>query len=133
MLHVNIDRARRLDCAAALRWVALWLVLVTPLLALNPPRPAGSYSFSGWSTEDGLPSNKTRSVVQSRDGYIWLATAQGLARFDGQQFTVFNGTTHPELGGGGFLAALEAPDGTLWFGADHGLFRWKNGRFDHFT
>jgi PAS domain S-box-containing protein len=116
-----------------LRWIFLCLVPIAPLAALNPECPADSYSIHGWFTEDGLHSNKIRAVIQTRDGYLWLATAQGLARFDGSQFTIFNGTTHPELGGGGFFAALEAPDGALWFGGDHGLFRWQNGRFDRFT
>ncbi len=119
-------------------WIGLALIAIGPLFptrlaALNPARPADSYSIHGWFTEDGLPSNKIRAVIQARDGYLWLATAQGLARFDGSRFTTFTAKTHPELGGGGFFAAMEAPDGALWFGGDNGLFRWQNERFDRFT
>jgi signal transduction histidine kinase/ligand-binding sensor domain-containing protein len=42
-----------------------------------------------WTTEDGLPSNTVISLLQTRDGYIWLGTKHGLARFDGKRFQVF--------------------------------------------
>ncbi len=130
-------RSRRgLKPRATLRaaaWLGIWLGLASPLAALNPERKADSYSIQGWFAEHGLPSNKILAVTQARDGYLWLATEQGLARFDGSQFTVFDGTTHPALGEGGFSSALEAPDGALWFGGTRGLFRWQHGRFDRFT
>ncbi|MBK9989702.1 MAG: response regulator [Verrucomicrobia bacterium] len=109
------------------------MLLTVSAWALNPVRKAGSYTIRGWFTEQGLPSNKIRAVTQTRDGYLWVATAQGLARFDGSRFTVYNGSTNPELRGGGFYTVLEAKDGTLWFGGDNGLFRWRNGFFDRFT
>jgi len=113
--------------------LGVWLVFACPLSALNPERRADSYSIQGWSTLHGLPSNKLRGVTQTRDGYIWIATSQGIARFDGSRFTSYTGDTHPELYGGGFYTVLEAPDGTLWFGGDKGLFRWRDGHFDRFT
>jgi len=109
------------------------VVLPLPLTALNADRRADSYLIHGWSTAEGLPSNKIRAVTQSRDGYLWIATAHGIARYDGHRFTVFTGVTNPELRGGGFFDVQEAPDGSLWFGGDNGLFRWRQGHFDHFT
>src|SRR5687768_4735943 len=102
---------RKLVHVSIWRWITVSFAALPVLLGLDPGLPASSYSIQGWFTEDGLPSNKIRSVVQSRDGYLWLATAQGIARFDGSQFTIFDVSTHPELGSGGFFAALEAPDG----------------------
>jgi len=123
--------------AVVLRLIIVWsgagFLLVTPALALDPVRRADSYSVQGWSIEQGLPSSKVRDITESRDGYLWIATAQGIARFDGNQFTIFTRSTNPELGGGGFFAALEAPDGALWFGGDNGVFRWRGGHFDHFA
>ncbi|MEO5959844.1 MAG: two-component regulator propeller domain-containing protein, partial [Opitutaceae bacterium] len=104
-----------------------------PLLALDPARTPNGYSIKGWFIEHGLPSYKIRAVKQARDGYLWVATAQGIARFDGSRFTVFTGATNPELRGGGFFAVQEAPDGSLWFGGDNGLFRWRGGHFERFT
>lgn len=108
-------------------------MLATPLVALDSERRADSYSIQGWTTEHGLPSNKIRGVTQTRDGYLWLATAQGLARFDGSNFTAFTGPTNPDKRGGGFFSVQEALDGSLWFGGDNGLFRWRNGSFEQFT
>jgi signal transduction histidine kinase/ligand-binding sensor domain-containing protein/CheY-like chemotaxis protein len=103
------------------------------LLALDPERPAGSYTVHGWFADQGLPSNKVRAAAQTRDGYLWIATAQGIARFDGVRFTAYTVVTNPELRGGGFFAVCEAGDGSLWFGGDNGLFRWTAGRFERFT
>jgi ligand-binding sensor domain-containing protein/signal transduction histidine kinase len=114
-------------------WLGIWLAAVTPLAAMEADRAGDSHSIQGWFTEHGLPSYKVRAVTQTRDGYLWIATAQGLARFDGSRFTVFTGASNPELRGGGFFAVQETPDGTLWFGGDNGLFRWDHGHFDRFT
>jgi len=104
-----------------------------PALALDPVRRADSYSVQGWAVEQGLPSSKIRSVTETHDGYLWIATAQGMARFDGIHFTVFSRTTNPELGGGGFYSVVEGPDGTIWFGGEGGLFCRRSGHFEHFT
>ena len=114
-------------------WLGVWLAAVLPLGALEAEPTTDSYSIQGWFIEHGLPSYKVRAITQTRDGYLWIATAQGLARFDGSRFTVFTGASNPELRGGGFFAVQEAPDGTLWFGGDNGLFRWDNGHFNRFT
>jgi len=50
-----------------------------------------------WTTEDGLPQNSVNAILQSRDGYLWLATFGGLARFDGVRFTIFNSGNTPGL------------------------------------
>ncbi|MCY2924774.1 MAG: hypothetical protein NT031_04945 [Planctomycetota bacterium] len=110
-----------------------WAMLLMSLVGLEAGEASGGYSIQGWFAEHGLPSCKIRAITETRDGYLWLATAQGIARFDGNRFTVFTGETHPALRGGGFFAAIEAPDGTLWFGGDHGVFRWHDGRFDKVT
>ena len=43
-----------------------------------------------WTSKEGLPENAVISVIQTRDGYLWLGTLNGLVRFDGTHFTVFN-------------------------------------------
>jgi len=109
------------------------LYFVSSALALNPSRRADSYTTHGWFTEHGLPSNKINAIAQTREGYLWIATSKGIARFDGSHFTAFTGSTNPELRGGGFLAIQETPDGTIWVGGDTGLFRWRDGYFERFT
>ena len=113
--------------------VVVMLLSCVRLAALDPERPAGSYTIHGWFTDQGLPSNKIRGAAQTRDGYLWVATGQGIARFDGVRFTAYTVVTNPEFRGGGFFALREAEDGSLWFGGDNGLFHWTEGRFDHYT
>jgi ligand-binding sensor domain-containing protein len=55
------------------------------------------YSFDHWTTDNGLPQNNVRDIVQTRDGYLWLATLDGLVRFDGVRFTVFNKSNSPGI------------------------------------
>ena len=55
----------------------------------NRPVPVQGLVIRSWGTEAGLPQNTVNAIVQTRDGYLWLATRDGVARFDGVRFTVF--------------------------------------------
>ncbi len=57
--------------------------------ALDPSRTLTQYALDNWSSEDGLPQNTVNVILQTRDGYLWLGTQGGLARFDGVRFKVF--------------------------------------------
>src|SRR5690242_7069249 len=49
---------------------------------------AAKYYFDSWTTVNGLPQNSCNAILQTRDGYLWIATADGLVRYDGARFTV---------------------------------------------
>jgi len=66
-------------------------------LALVSPAHA-QYRFDHWTADNGLPQNSVRDIVQTRDGYLWLTTFDGLVRFDGVRFTVFNKSNSPQTG-----------------------------------
>src|SRR5687768_1504386 len=66
-------------------------------LALDPTRGATQYTLSTWQTEDGLPQNTVQTITQTKDGYLWVGTQEGLVRFDGLQFTVFDRRNTPSL------------------------------------
>lgn len=53
-------------------------------------KPITQYVQEIWQAKEGLPQNSVQTIVQTRDGYVWLGTQDGLARFDGVHFTVFN-------------------------------------------
>ena len=73
------------------------------------------------------------AVLQSRDGYIWVATFDGLARFDGVRFTVFNSATSPGLPSNRIVSLQETRDGSLWLRTeDNQLVRFDGGRFTTF-
>jgi len=58
-------------------------------MALEPTTPLASYGRQSWVMENGLPQNTVQSLVQTRDGFVWLGTEVGLVRFDGTGFQVF--------------------------------------------
>lgn len=88
------------------------------------------YVVKGWSVEDGLPQNTVLDIVQDRTGHVWLATLDGLSRFDGYRFRNYRLGEYPELGSNRIEALIEADDGSIWIGTDsHGLVRYKDGVF----
>jgi ligand-binding sensor domain-containing protein len=84
-----------------------------------------------WTIEDGLPLSHLNGVIQPRDGYLWLASFDGLIRFDGARFTVFNTSTHPELPTNRFVSIVEGPDGSVWAAAEFDyVATWNDGEFE---
>ena len=105
--------ASRIPTAAVL--VAA-LGLPGPALAVDPRRPLAEMGHDTWTTREGLPQNTVEAMVQTRDGYLWLGTQEGLARFDGVRFTVFDRAATGGVLGDNVTALLEARDGVLWAG-----------------
>jgi ligand-binding sensor domain-containing protein/signal transduction histidine kinase len=82
-----------------------------------------------WQVEDGLPHNIVHAVTQTRDGYLWVGTREGLARFDGERFQTL--TLIPEKIQPAVLCLLGAKDGSLWIGTEKsGLFRFHDGKIE---
>ena len=116
------------------RTTILLLILFAMTGLAAAPEPSGAQlSIRSWRVEDGLPQDQVRAICQTRLGYVWLATFDGLARFDGVRFVIFNRANTPELRSNIFTALYEAADGTLWIGSDGGLVRYRDGRFTSFT
>ena len=92
-----------------------------------------AYRFDQWNTERGLPQNTVLSIVQSRDGYLWIGTRFGFARFDGVRFTTFSLANTPDMPCENCYAMAEDNEGSLWIGTNEGLVRRKNSRFELFT
>lgn len=92
------------------------------------------YRFDSWTTDNGLPQNSVYSIVQTADGYIWLTTLDGLVRFDGVRFTVFNKSNWKNLPSNRFIKLFAEADNTLWICTEEsGLVRYRNGEFQTFT
>jgi ligand-binding sensor domain-containing protein/signal transduction histidine kinase len=101
--------------------------------ALDPRRVITQYAHEVWQMEQGLPSNSIRAILQTRDGYLWLGTDNGLVRFDGVQFTVFDKKNAAALVSNGITALLEDRHGALWIGTSGGLIRFKDGKWTAYT
>lgn len=91
----------------------------------------GRYRVDVWRAEHGLPSNVVSRVAQSGDGYLWIGTPAGLARFDGVRFTTFDHVNAPAFRGdvdGALQPMFLDRQGILWIATDHGLARYADGR-----
>jgi ligand-binding sensor domain-containing protein len=78
-----------------------------------------------------LPNDSVRAIAQTADGYLWFATADGLARFDGVNFTEFSDSNTPLLKQAMITTMLATADGWLWMGTGHsGLLRYRDGGFE---
>ena len=129
-------RSRRPLYVTLLMWrlpaLLLWLT-ASRALALDPSDHPRDYILTRWDAEDGLPEPQVRRIFQTRDGYLWLGTGQGLARFDGLAFTHFKSPYTPGLAGNMILGFAETADGSLWIGAGGGIARYHQGRFTTYT
>lgn len=124
-----------------LRGVCLVSSLLFLLSILYPAvaQPLGldvhpDFLIKQWTVEDGLPVNHINDLLQRRDGYLWMATFDGLVRFDGQRFTVFNTANSPGLTSNRFTQLYEDKTGALWLVSESGaVSRYADGVFTTFT
>ena len=90
------------------------LLLALTALAWLPSGWSGEpFLQRSWLSEDGLPGNFVRSVVQAPDRFLWVATAEGVVRFDGVRFTVPGGTVDQEIARLRPKALFPLPDGSV--------------------
>jgi signal transduction histidine kinase/ligand-binding sensor domain-containing protein len=122
-----------MDVYARQRWGSTWPYVLL-WLCLFCVAGRAQYRFDHWTTDNGLPQNTVRSSVQTRDGYLWLTTFDGLVRFDGVRFTVFDKSNTPAITNNRFTALYEDKDGTLWAGADQGeVLAYRSGVFTSYS
>jgi ligand-binding sensor domain-containing protein/signal transduction histidine kinase len=125
LCHMGKTGRRRMVAGVLL--LGAWS-LCSLLCALDPEREITQYSHQVWRLRDGLPSMSVETILQTRDGYLWLGTHTGLVRFDGAQFVRPAGLP-PALFDDRVNCLLEDHEGTLWVGTDGiGVFRLESGR-----
>ena len=126
MLRVTVCRL-----AIVLGWILAWPVKGQMAGTNQFENPQGGYFLRIWDPDEGLPDTTVCSVVQTKDGYLWLATYSGLARFDGVHFTVFTTANTPEMASDRITSLYEDEQGRLWIGHERGdLTLYEHGRFE---
>jgi ligand-binding sensor domain-containing protein/two-component sensor histidine kinase len=110
----------------------LLLLVPVPLLALDPSKSLTQYTRTVWTQAQGLPQDTVRAIAQTPDGYLWLGTSEGLARFDGYDFTTFTQDRVP-LPSNAISVLWGDRNGNLWIGTTSGLGLYSNGQFKTFT
>ena len=94
---------------------------------------SAQYRFDQWTADNGLPQNSVTAIAQTSDGYLWLTTNDGLVRFDGVRFTVFNKGNSPNLPSNR-LRNMLADGNDLWILTEEDkLVRFRDGKFRSFT
>src|SRR5262252_4453631 len=127
-----IRHPRKLVLILKLAFPSLCFVLAAGHLALAQ-NAAGRYYFDSWTTDNGLPQNSVNAILQTRDGYLWIATADGLVRYDGARFTVFNQGNTPGINDNRCTRLLEDRAGVLWIVNQFGLMSYQDGGFHSYT
>ncbi|HXC65769.1 MAG TPA: two-component regulator propeller domain-containing protein, partial [Nitrospiraceae bacterium] len=95
---------------------------------------SSQYHFDVWTTDNGLPQNSVTSILQTRDGYLWITTFDGLVRYDGVHFTIYNAGNTKGLKSSRFSQLYEDRTGNLWIiTEDFGLIRYRDGVFRTLT
>lgn len=92
--------------------------------------PVPPFLVDGWTASHGLPEETINAIVQARDGYLWLGSFSGLARFDGVTFRRFTTGNTPGVRSDRIHSLLEDRRGTLWIGTEGaGVFMMRDGVF----
>jgi ligand-binding sensor domain-containing protein/signal transduction histidine kinase len=116
--------------AAVLLAGVMWLC--SPLFGFAESTPVSmsdEFVAFGYGKEHGLPDNQVRDILQTHDGYLWILTQQGLARFDGTKFTVFDHANTPELNNDVAYAMAEDIEGNLGISGKGLLLRMSGNTF----
>jgi ligand-binding sensor domain-containing protein len=107
------------------------LLYLNAFFALAAEKPFELYKQTVYTSLEGLPQNSIFSIVQTPDGFIWLATNAGIARFDGVHFDVFNRENTPGMISDNTEFLLVDRQGVLWIATyQGGIMCYKNGIFE---
>ena len=108
------------------------LAAAVPARALDPAKQLSQFGHRSWTQQQGLPQDSVRAIAQAPDGALWLGTDEGLARFDGTDFTVYRQSADG-LPGSLITTLIAARDGSIWVGTLAGVSRLRDGRFTNYT
>ena len=116
-----------------LRFSILLLAAVSAY-ALDPNRTLTQYVHRIWQVQQGLPDASIYSILQTRDGYLWLSTQSGVVRFDGVRFRALDDIYKNAPGDVWIRAAVQDEQGALWIGTnDSGIYRFEGANITHYS
>jgi ligand-binding sensor domain-containing protein len=122
--------------SAQVRGLCMTLLIAfgTHAFALDPSLTTSQYVLDNWQITEGLPQTSAQTLTRTADGYLWIGTQEGLARFDGVRFTVFDSENEPAIPNKQISVLFLDAEQRLWVGTragiallDHGQFRLRNG------
>jgi ligand-binding sensor domain-containing protein len=141
----NMQKPNRMNLSSSRPFFPVLLLALCAVAAsctgIHAQKPGGHAAppvssvlgHQAWSSENGLPQNSVHQILQTHDGYLWLATEGGIARFNGIQFTVFNQENESAFASNDTCCLAEDRSGGLWIGTSDGLLRYAGGAFRRYT
>ena len=112
-------------------FIACQLMNVPARASLDPSKAITQYAKLVWKSDSGLPQDSVLALAQTADGYVWMGTEEGLVRFDGVRFTVYDKGNTAGLRRSAVISLLVDHAGTLWIGTHGGgLTRFSHGKFE---
>ncbi len=128
--HVWTKAQRGLVLFAIVLVGARFAALGQALTNVHIPAQSAEYAIESWRTDDGLPQNTATAVIQTRRGYIWAGTYNGIAQFDGIRFQLFDSSNTKNLANSRITSLHEDAQGVVWIGHDAGdVTRFAEGEF----
>jgi len=118
-------------CLRRLKQILLFvsLCLAASKIFCSPVVTAG-YLIDLWTSDDGLPDSSVTAIAQTPDGYLWIGTGNGLARFDGVRFVNYDPFNTPQLKQARIDGLFVDAQGTLWINTHDGsMTSWRHGVF----
>jgi signal transduction histidine kinase/ligand-binding sensor domain-containing protein/DNA-binding response OmpR family regulator len=127
----HLERSTTLLIPRALRvHVAMLLIMVSlSAHALDPTLKLSQYVLDNWQIPQGLPQSSAQAVARAPDGYLWVGTQEGLARFDGVRFVVFDHANEPAIPDKHISVLYVDAAGRLWIGTRAGIALYEHGHF----
>ncbi|WP_272942008.1 ligand-binding sensor domain-containing protein, partial [Xanthomonas phaseoli] len=125
----------RSTCVRRIGHAWLWLLLCCAMLNAWPAdaqvlKHSAYHTVTRWNMDDGLPHNLVHAVAQGEDGLIWLGTWEGVARFNGRDFTVYDRQNTPGVELGGVFVVVRDSTGGMLFGtAFDGVYHYQDGHW----
>jgi signal transduction histidine kinase/ligand-binding sensor domain-containing protein/CheY-like chemotaxis protein len=98
--------------------------------AVINPQESEEYVFDNLGIKSVLPGAVVVTALQTHDGYLWVGTHEGLARFDGVRFVPFLTTNTPAFLSHSIRCLYEDREGDLWVGTGSGVVRYRRGNFE---
>src|SRR5579872_1199313 len=110
-----MKRTQTIQAAAV---VSALTALCPYAFALNPTLEINQYSHKEWTVREGFFKGSIYAIAQMPDGYLWMGTEFGLARFDGVRSVEWQPPKGDHLPGGRIRSLLAGRNGRLWIGTD---------------
>jgi signal transduction histidine kinase/ligand-binding sensor domain-containing protein len=128
----KMNRLMRRTHTKACISIAILLACCASAFALDPSLDVSQYAHTAWKVRDGTVKGAILSIAQTPDGYLWLGTEFGLARFDGVRAVPWQPPAGEHLPSNFISTLLVEREGTLWIGTHRGLARWKEGKLTNY-